>query len=367
MATKIQILRRVNGAAGSPAPVGFLEGEILLNFPGAAGSTGTPEFWGHDGAAWRRINPPLTTQSIAFGTTGANVGAGYAAWAAIPGNALTGQVIIGTWGSPAQAYVLTAPTAPNNAANWTSLGGAVSFANANEIHAGADTTKAINSAILRGETKDVPGGAGGTPQAADADYLVRLDTSGQLAAGFVPNADAAETLAGMIDNKYLTPADLESRTKDVPGGTGGTAQAADANYLVKLNTQGYIDSGFLNLQILSFKGSVDMTAAPPNPAWNPGDFGIVGATGTANAGWNALGITGAVNPGDLVVKGTGATYDLIATEAELRAYVSKAGKNAIANDMTMTWTAPAAPTTIIDGGSAANSRLDNVSISCGTF
>lgn len=54
-------------------------------------------------------------------------------------------------------------------------------------------------------------------------------------------------------------------------------------------------------------------------------------------------------------------------------YVSKAGANAIATDMTMIWTAPAAANTaIIDGSNNANSTIKNVTldvsvIDCGTY
>lgn len=58
MASIVQLLRRINGAAGSPATAGRLEGELFTNFPGAPGSGTLPELWAYDGAQWRRVNPP---------------------------------------------------------------------------------------------------------------------------------------------------------------------------------------------------------------------------------------------------------------------------------------------------------------------
>lgn len=181
MTTEIQFKRRIAGAAGSPSATGALEGEIAFNAPNAAGSTDKPVMYFFDGSAWRTVNPDVTvtTQSIALGAA-ANIGAAYTTWAATPGNTLTGNVIIATYGTPAQAYVLTNPAAAGTSTSWVSLGGAVSFASASDIHTGTDTTGAINSAILRGETTLTSTGA------ADANKLVRLGATGKLDATLLP-------------------------------------------------------------------------------------------------------------------------------------------------------------------------------------
>lgn len=196
MASNLQIKRRINGAAGSPGAAGALEGELALNFPGAAGTTTKPELHAFDGSGWRRVNPDVTisTQSINLGT-GANIGAAYTTWSGTPANKITGNVVIATFGAPAQAYVLTNPAAPGTTASWTSLGGAVAFATAAQIHAGTDTHGALNSAILRGEALNAP--STGNAAAADADRLVRLNAAGQINSKFLPAA--ASNVRGAVD------------------------------------------------------------------------------------------------------------------------------------------------------------------------
>lgn len=56
--------RRVDGASGSPDVLTSFLGEIAINFPGAAGTTGTPELWGFDGVAFRLLNPLTNSVSI---------------------------------------------------------------------------------------------------------------------------------------------------------------------------------------------------------------------------------------------------------------------------------------------------------------
>jgi hypothetical protein len=181
LANTIQVKRRIGGG-GSPAVGGSLEGEIALAFP--AGQT--PELWAFANNVWNRVNPPagaITQQAVDLNNPGGGtIGAAAAAW--ITANAaFTGDIVLGTYGTPAQAYILTTPASPNLDGSWTSLGGAVSFADATEIHAGSDTTKAINSAILRGEALKAPSTTGG---AADEDRLIRLDANGKIAAAFLP-------------------------------------------------------------------------------------------------------------------------------------------------------------------------------------
>lgn len=204
MTAQFQNKRRINGAAGAPGAAGAKEGEIALNFPGAAGTTGKPELWAFDGTGWRLVNPSvtITTQSITLGA-GADIGAAYTAWTATPGNVITGSVVIATYGTPAQAYVLTNSAAPGAAASWTSLGGAVAFATAADINTGTDATKAINSVALRGATVNTSSGA------TDANKLPRLDANGKLDLTMLPAT--ATKLAGTLDPTVAPPA----------GATGG--------------------------------------------------------------------------------------------------------------------------------------------------
>lgn len=221
MSSNIQHKRRINGAAGSPPTTGALEGQIAFNAPNAAGSTDKPDLFFYDGVAWRNCTPAVavSTQSINLGAAGADIGAGYTAWAATPANVITGNVVIATWGTPAQAYVLTNAAAPNVAGSWTSLGGAVSFASAAEIHAGTDTTKAVNSAILRGETVTVSTGVG------DADKLIRLNAAGVLDA----------TLLSAV------PSDVKGAQDVTAALTGGPYKSGD---IVFSNAAGTVDASW---------------------------------------------------------------------------------------------------------------------------
>lgn len=56
MSSLLKIKRRINGAAGAPTGTN-VEGELALNFPGAAGDTTKPELWANDGGGWRVVNP----------------------------------------------------------------------------------------------------------------------------------------------------------------------------------------------------------------------------------------------------------------------------------------------------------------------
>ena len=58
----------------------------------------------------------------------------------------------------------------------------------------------------------------------------------------------------------------------------------------------------------------------------------------------------------------GTNYHMLPQESDLTGFVAKAGANAIANDMVMTWTAPAALTTVLDGADATKSQIENFNI-----
>lgn len=305
MASKIQLKRKINGT-GSPPASGALEGEIALAFPGAAGATTKPEVWAFDGNAWRRANPDTTisTQSIDLNNPGAaNIGAAYSAWAALPGNNISGNVVIATFGTPAQAYVLTDPNAPAQTASWTSLGGAVAFANAQEIHDGRDTTKAINSAILRGEALKTP--------------------------------------------------------------STGAAAAADEDRLIRLNANGQIDSLFLPAAPTNVRGGLDVTQAyaQASPPYHEGDMVFANKDGTVGTGWrNAAGQP--VKSGDVLLY-DGTDWYVLPNTTDLTAYLALAGGTmSDGGSITFDTTTGGAGTVIIDGN---NGALDNCRIDGGTY
>jgi hypothetical protein len=269
MSSVIQIKRRINGVDASPATAGAKEGELALNFPKAAGATDKPKLYAFDGVGWRTVNPDttITTQSIALGGAGTDIGVAYTTWATTPANTITGNVVIATFGTPAQAYVLTNPAAPGTAASWTSLGGAVAFATTAEVLAGTDAAKAINAVGLQSR-------------------IVKT-----------PNA---------------TPANV-------------------ANILPVLDATGYIPSGFLSLTGLSFGGALDPTAvyAALTPAPVSGEFHMVSKAGAVSATWAAQIVNPPANVavGDLLFyeAGTVNKWHHIANSVDTSTFVPLAG------------------------------------------
>ena len=367
MTVDIRILNRTAGGDGSPGGTGNA-GNLALNFdPAAKGvNGGLPKLFASDGTVWVLMNPPATAPSVGSislpgaATPGSPTGIGNA-WTAFATKP-TDPIVIAKYGGT--AYVKTGAGAADT--DWAPLGSATNFATAAEILTGTEASKAIAPDQLRAYALAGPTGAAG-PVAGDANHMVLLDAVGQVTQAFIPNADATETLAGALDTKFITPADLQSRTKDVPGGAGGTAQGADAGYLVRLDANGQINAGFLSIKGLTYRGNLDLTGAYPTLAGlKVGDFGTVQTKGTAVASWP--GFTGgeAVEVGDLVIF-DGTIWHLVEHGIDTTAYVSKSGANAIQNDMTMTWAAPTALITIIDGGNAATAEIKNVTIGGGQF
>ena len=177
---------------GTTAPPTPTQGEIWIDTTGGVGNALVKVF---DGTTFQTVNAAVTTQPMPLGTTGAGPGDGYTA-AGTP--AITGTIVIGTWGTPSGAYLLTTPTAPAANGSWTSLGGATAF------------------------------------------------------------ATTAEVLAGTATNAAIDPAGLQSRLAVTPDATPSN----DARKLVQLNAQGIIDNGFIHLNFAHFIGTVDITAAP---------------------------------------------------------------------------------------------------------
>jgi hypothetical protein len=309
MTSVLQIKRRINGAAGSPAAAGIKEGELALNFPGAAGTTTKPALWAFDGTAWRQVNPDTTiiTQSITL-PAGADIGAAYTTWATTPANTITGNVVIATYGTPAQAYVLTNPAAPGTAASWTSLGGAVSFATTAEVLAGTEATKAIN------------------------------------------------------------PLGLQSRIVTAPNAT----PANDANKIAVLDATGKIPAGFLPVGGLVFSGSIDPTAAvyaAPTPAPVNGQFYSITKAGAISAAWKPqfanAGLT-TVAIGDYMVwDDVAKKFHHIANAVDMSAYVPLAGTALMTGAIAYSGAAGSKAGTIIYDGKGGT--LDAVLLDAGTY
>jgi hypothetical protein len=185
MASTVKIKRHIGGTQTAPSGTSTVanEGELAVWFPGAAGGTATPTLYANDGGGWRIVNPPAAaptvgTPTLNSATTGTKTGIG-AAWNGFTPKP-TDPIIIAAYNGG--AYLKSG--SGTNDGDWTSLGSATQFATAGDIHTGTDTTKAINSAVLRGEAINAP--STGSANAADADRMVRLGPTGELHKEFIP-------------------------------------------------------------------------------------------------------------------------------------------------------------------------------------
>jgi hypothetical protein len=366
MPVDIRIRNRLSGGDGSPGGASK-PGQIAVNFDSAAksGNGGNPKLFASDGNAWILLNPPGVSPHVKGVMSGPDQGSVHDTFNTDSITVNAGDIIIYTWNG--SAYVYTGPTgspvAGATAAQFTSLGAAVSFATAAEIVTGTEPAKAIAPDQLRAYALVGP------TSGDDSNHLVRLDGGGQIAHEFIPNATAVETLNGTLDTKFLTPADLESRIKDAPSDPSGAATGADANYLVKLNSTGHIDPAFLSFTGLTYRGSLDVTddyAKAGLSVLKAGDFASASAQGPAHGSWPGLTGTEVVEIGDMVLY-DGYAWHLVSHAIDTSAYVNRSKHNDIKNDMDMTWTPPGSLKTIIDGGDSTKSRIDRVLLDCGTF
>jgi hypothetical protein len=359
MASIIRVKHRLSGGGGAGSPTTIdPSGSLSLNYDVGAK---TPELWGSDGTAWKRLNPDVPAPTIGSpalpgGTAGAKTGIG-AAWTAF-GTKPTDPIVIASFAG--SAYIKTGSGGSDS--DWTSLGSATQFATSADIINGTDTGKAINSAMLRAASPNTSAGA------ADHDKFARLNANGQLDISFINTtatggAPADNNKFILLDaNGHVPATAIDAIT--APTG-GGAAVAGDSGKFVQLNAAGQIDGKLISISAVSFQGTVDLTKTPPT-SWGTGDYGIAvanTASGSVDAGF---GISVDVKKGDMVIK-TAAGWEAIAQDVDLSTYVSKSGANAIANDMVMTWTAPTTLTTVIDGADASKSKIDNVQVDCGTF
>ena len=304
MSNTIKIKRRINGAAGSPGA--GVEGELAINAPGAAGTTTKPFLYFHDGSGWRTVNPDVnvTTQSVQLGNAPGGIGAAYTTWAAGAGHSLTGNVVIGVYGSPAQAFVLTNTVSPGVDASWTSLGGAVSFATAAEVVTGTSVTGALNPAVL----------------------------------------------AGAAVNGATTPA------------------TTDAGKYVRVGSNGKINAALLPTDAVNLKGAIDQTVAlPAAPAPVKGDSWFLNKDGNFAAGFTGIAAGTAGKTGDRIIW-DGAAWHLIPNGTDVNASLLLAGGTmAAASKVTFATPATAGLVVRLDGGDPTKSSIDNFSVECGTF
>jgi len=389
---------------------------VIYTYQGSAyvytGGTGSPVL-GATSAQFTVLGSTVNvdTQFVDLGTTATDIGAGWTALGTKP--ATTGAVVT-VAAFKGDTYILVNESAPATVASWLKVGSTPTAATASEIISRTSTTTVVTPAGLAGAVTAAPTGT-----AADAGKLLALDASGKLGANALPAtavqttsfidattgvADAGKPIktnaTGLVGDTFLANAVLKSETIAASVGAGSAGQvpktdaagkidatflpaavvletellgtstgATDAGKPIKLNAAGKIDLSMLDVGGINYAGSLDLTAAyaAPTPTPADGSFFTVSTAGNVHSSWDGtkienVPIPATVAAGDLVFYLAG-KYHVISEASNSSAYVRKAGANAIAADMVMTWTAPAtANTTIINGGDNTKSTIMNVTL-----
>jgi len=137
--------------------------------------------------------------------------------------------------------------------------------------------------------------------AADSGKLVAANAKGYVDTTLIESVNAfvgpsdAGKLVALGTNGFIAPGLLNAAQTST-----GLPSAAK---IVQLNSKGKVDTTMLDLpDVMSFKGTADISQAPPTGTHSKGEFYIASAdTSTPNAGWN-------VPPGQAVKKGDGFIY-----------------------------------------------------------
>ena len=314
MSNELLVKRRVTGVAG--APTGGVAGELAVNT-----GTSDKQLWFYNGATWDRLNPPGVNPNVVGVTATISTGNVETAFNAQNINVAAGDILIYTFGAPAQAYIYTGgtgtPVTGATAANFTTLGGGTVFSTTPDVLAGTSTTTAINPAVLRAE-------------------ITRLLGAGTTVAN--TGSIAAATSAGV----------------------------GDAGKLVKLDATGKIDVSQLPISTdVHTAGAIDFTAAPGAgvvAGTVKGSLFFATSEGNIEGSWPADIQGKGIKSGDGVLF-DGTNWHLIPNKTDLNDYVPKAGATTMAS--TAAWTfAPAAGAVVQN---FAGGALDGAVIDCGTF
>jgi hypothetical protein len=168
-------------------------------------------------------------------------------------------------------------------------------------------------------------------------------------------ATANEITTGSENRKAIAPDQLRAVALVAPSAT----PTNDANKFIRLNPQGKIDPGFLQVGGVVIRPAVDPTAAPPATPVQ-GDLHFASAGGVVHTGYG-------FPPGTTAKSGDsflydGAAWHLIPNEVDLNAYLPLAGGTMAATTSKITWPAatPAAPETYLElaGGQISNGIID---------
>jgi hypothetical protein len=172
-------------------------------------------------------------------------------------------------------------------------------------------------------------------------------------------ATANEITTGSENSKAIAPDQLRAVTLVAPSAT----PTNDANKFIRLNPQGKIDPGFLQVSGVTVRSAVDPTAAPPATPVQ-GDLHFASAGGVIHTGYGFPPGTTAKSGDSFLYDGT--AWHLIPNEVDLNAYLPLAGGTMAATTSKITWPAAtaAAPETYLQlsGGHIEGSIVD-----AGTF
>lgn len=429
MANQVALKRRINGATGAPSPVtGYKEGEVVLNFPGAAGGTTKPEMWAFDGSAFRRVNPDASIQVVSKtvpkgGATwatdvAAEMNAAAAVWTVTAGQvpivtwngnayAFTGGA--GTWGATAAAQ----PGTPTTMGMFAPLGASGSDPEVVDWSARteADLGSAYTAWHTGAGTPDFKGGVSIVKWKDNNFYLLTNLGSPSNAGSYKLISKTPNNLA-FYDWSARTEADIGAGYAAWHAGAG-TPDFSSNLVLVKWKdnqlyaltnpaapaTVGSYQVIVPAIQTVDFKAAVDVTAGYPDPptagaadtrvpnGMSPGDFVIFSKTGTVDASfssdgiqWATYGISGTVNQGDMAIW-DGTNFHILPIEGDLSLYLSLSGGTmndgaSISFDTTAAQTGAAgtgggntaaegaASVTVID---CDGGKIDGAVIDCGTY
>jgi hypothetical protein len=168
-------------------------------------------------------------------------------------------------------------------------------------------------------------------------------------------ATANEITTGSESRKAIAPDQLRAVTLVAPSAT----PTNDANKFIRLNPQGKIDPGFLQVGGVVIRPAVDPTAAPPATPVQ-GDLHFTSAGGVIHTGYGFPAGTTAKSGDSFLYDG--AAWHLIPNEVDLNAYLPLAGGTMAATTSKITWptATAAAPETYLElaGGQISNGIID---------
>ena len=376
--TGLPIAAGVTHPAGAivvhPGPDGA---KVDPSYTGVGGQTiNTGDWLVFDGTKWHLLHTAgnalskITYAVQALPTDPAGIGSAWTALAVKP----TDTIILATFNG--DTYLKTGTGGAD--ADWTLIESPFAVADAPDMLAGTDNVKAVSPLRFAVELNRVLGiteafratgsviTSAGPPAAANAGKPVGLNA------------------AGIVDPALLLPTTSTTATlAPNPAGVGAAwtalgAKPADPIVFATFQGDTYYKVGagtadadwlLVETPLPGNLGTVDTTAAYTAPATapKPGAIATVQTAGAAHASWGAVGVTGALAAGDLLVW-DGTQYHVV---PQTYPYLPLAGgthtDTAVVTYDVPAGAAPAAPVVRLDGGDNAKSAIDNWRIGGGVF